>query len=280
MPSLGLVPLLFGSTGRKISGQQQDHKESLIFRFFPRLRRGGRNNPEAENMDLIVYQQPKSMVTEAIRQIYSSIMLSTSGRPPVTIMVTSPNPGDGKTTIVSNLAQSYALDDRQVVLIDCDLRKPKIHHIYKLDLQPGLSNYLTGNATLEKILKPTEVPNLTVITSGARPPQPANLLNSETFKELIALLRERFHHVIIDTPPVLGFADARFVSTQMDGILLVTRQNVTQKSAGRLAQQFLNQGHLLGTVLNAVGSHMKRYGGYYYQYNYNYYSKYYGDKDN
>jgi capsular exopolysaccharide synthesis family protein len=229
-------------------------------------------------MGLIVYKQPQSMVSEAIGHVYSSIMLSTSGRPPSAIMVTSPNPGDGKSTIVSNLAQSYALNARQVVVIDCDLRKPRLHKIFQLDSQPGLSNYLTGSATLKEILRPTAIPKLTIITAGARPPNPANLLNSETFKEMLAQLREQFHHIIIDTPPVLGFADARFVSALVDGVLLVTKHNFTHKSAGRLAHQLLNQAPVLGAVLNCVGHYGHPYGGYYYHYHYKYYSKYYDQR--
>jgi capsular exopolysaccharide synthesis family protein len=229
-------------------------------------------------MDLIVYKQPQSMVSEAIGHIYSSIMLSTSVRPPGAIMVTSPNPGEGKTTLISNLAQSYASNDRQVVIVDCDLRKPRLHQIFHLDSQPGLSNYLIGGTALEEILRPTSIPNLTIITAGARPPNPANLLNSETFKELLALLRERFQHIVVDTPPVLGFADARFVSALVDGVLLIVKHNITHKSAGRLAHQFLNQAPILGTVLNGVGHYGHSYGGYYYHYHYKYYSKYYDDR--
>ena len=277
LPSLGIVPLL-GSNGR-ISLSRRGKSEALgIWRYLPRLQRGGRGNVEAADMDLIVYKQPQSMVSEAIRHVYSSIMLSTSGRPPGAVMVTSPNPSDGKTTFVSNLAQSYALNERQVVMIDCDLRKSKLHKIYQLDSQPGLSNYLTGSATLEEILRPTTIPNLAIITSGAKPPNPGNLLNSETFKELLAQLRERFHQIIIDTPPVLGFADARFVSALVDGVLLVTRHNVTHKSAGRLAHQLLTQAPVLGAVLNCVGHYGHSYGGYYYHYHYKYYSKYYDDQ--
>ena len=120
---------------------------------------------------------------------------------------------------------------------------------------------------------------MTVIPAGAKPPNPANLLNSEVFKELLIELRQQFHHIIIDTPPVLGFADARFVSILVDGVLLVTKYNSTHKSAGRLAHQLLSQAPVLGAVLNSVGTHGQTYGGYYYYYNhYKYYSKYYEDK--
>jgi capsular exopolysaccharide synthesis family protein len=277
LPSLGVVPLLGSNGSINLSGRGKSTAPG-IWRYFPRLQRGSRGHAEAEDMDLIVYKKPQSIVSEAIRHVYSSIMLSTSGRPPGAIMITSPNPGEGKTTLVSNLAQSYVLNERQVVMIDCDLRKPKLHQIYQLDSQPGLTNYLTGSATLEEILRSTAIPNLVIITAGARPPNPANLLNSEAFKELLALLRERFHYIIIDTPPVLGFADARFVSALVDGVLLVAKHNFTHKSAGRLAHQLLTQAPVLGAVLNCVGQYGHSYGGYYHHHHYKYYSKYYNDK--
>jgi capsular exopolysaccharide synthesis family protein len=276
LPSLGLVPML-SDNGRVSLIRGNRSQLPGIRRYLPRFQKVGGNTDDA-SMDLIVYKEPRCMVSEAIRHIYSSIMLSSSGRPPGTIMVTSPNPGDGKTTLASNLAQSYALNERQIVIIDCDLRKPKLHRIFQLDSQPGLTNYLTGSSVLEEIIRPTGIPNLKIITAGARPPNPANLLNSETFKDLLGELRDRFHHLIIDTPPVLGFADARFVSALVDGVLLVTRHNITHKSAGRLAHQLLNQAHLLGVVLNCVGQYGHPYGGYYYQYHYKYYSKYYDDQ--
>ena len=274
LPSLGMVPLL-GNNGFK---NREKFAKTGIWRYLPRLQRAGQGRVEAADMDLVVSKHPQSLVSEAIGHVYSAIMLSTSGKPPRTIMVTSPNPSDGKTTLVSNLAQSYAMNQGQVVLIDCDLRKPRLHQIFQLDSQPGLSNYLTGSAPLEAILRATSIPNLTLITAGTRPPSPSNLLNSEIFKELLTQLRQQFRYIIIDTPPVLGFADARFVSVLVDGVLLVTKYNSTHKSAGRMAHQLLGQAPVLGAVLNSVGAYGQAYGNYYY-YNHNkYYAKYYGDK--
>jgi capsular exopolysaccharide synthesis family protein len=206
-------------------------------------------------------------------------MLSVSGRPPGAIMVTSPNPSEGKTMVSSNLALTFALGRNQTLLIDCDLRKPRLHHIFQLDLQPGLSNYLTGSATLEEILRSASVPNLSVITCGTRPPSPGNLLNSKEFKDLLVQLRQRFTHIIIDTPPILGFSDGLLISVLTDGVLLVTRHNSTHKSAGRLAHHILSQVHapMMGAVLNCVDAHGQAYGGYYYHYHYKYYSKYYDE---
>ncbi|MEW6657592.1 MAG: polysaccharide biosynthesis tyrosine autokinase [Thermodesulfobacteriota bacterium] len=272
LPSLGVLPLL-GSNGR-ITLSRQGKSETSPRRYLPRLQRSGPSNAETADMDLMVYKHPKSQVSEAIRHIYSSIMLSTSRQPPCVIMVTSPNPSEGKSTLISNLAQCYASNERDVVLIDGDLRKPRLHHMFQLDAQPGLSNYLTGSAGLQEILRATSIPKLTVITAGAKSPNPANLLNSESFKELLTQVRQQFRHILIDMSPVLGFADARFVSALVDGVLLVTKYQSTHKSAGRLAHQLLSQAPVLGVVLNSVATFGRGYGSYYY-YHYKYYSKYY-----
>jgi polysaccharide biosynthesis transport protein len=275
LPSLGILPLI-GTNGKGAISRKENSGVLGLMRYLPRMHRSRPTDVDAADMDIMVYKYPKSQLSEALQQVYSSLMLSTSGRPPCAIMVTSPNPNEGKTMLAANLAQSCAQNERQVVLIDCDLRKPRLHQIFQVESQPGLSNYLTGSANLGEILRPTTIPNLTIITAGAQPPRPVNLLNSETFKKLLKELRQQFLHIIIDTPPVLEFADARFVSQLVDGVLLVCKYNFTHKSAGRLAQQLLNQAPVLGAVLNSVGVHGQTYGGYYYYYNhYKYYSKYY-----
>ncbi len=273
LPSLGVMPLVASSGGIALSYPRKS-EASGMWRYLPRIRSVRRSNVEVEDMDSMIQKHPQSQASEAINHLYSAIMLSTSGRPPAVVMVTSPNPKDGKTTIVSNLAQLYALNDRRVLLLDCDLRKPRLHKIYQLDPQPGLSNYLAGSVTLEEILQDTPIPNLTVATAGTKPPSPGNLLNSDVFKEMLAQLRDRFHHILIDTPPVLGFADARFVSSVVDGVLLVTKCHSTHKRAGRMALQLLSPAPLLGTILNSVGTYGQSYGSYYYYYQKYYYSYY------
>ncbi len=277
LPSLGMLPSL-GSNGKMLPGHRQKLEEN-VWRYLPRLWRRGQALVDGEDRALIVFKQPRSPFSEAIRHIHTAIMLSASGRPPAAIMVTSPNPSEGKSMVASNLALTFALGGQQTLVIDCDLRKPWIHQIFQLDLQPGLSNYLTGSATLEEILRPASVPNLSVISAGPPPPNPGNLLNSQEFKDLLAQLRQRFAHIIIDTTPILAFSDALIISVLTDGVLLVTRYNCTHKSHGRLAHQRLSQvrAPLMGAVLNCVDSHGQAYGGY----NYKYYSKYYdGDSYN
>ncbi len=285
LPSVGVLPLLSlnGSSGTSLSQKIMDLPLRKLLPG-PKSRKSSRSesNP-VTNLDLVVYKNPQDPFTEAIGHTQTSIMFSASGRPPQALVIASPNPSEGKTMLASNLALSSALNGRQTLIIDCDLRKPRLHRIYEVEPQPGLTNYLSGNATLADILRPTHIPNLTVITAGVKPPSPLQLLNSEIFKELMEQLRGQFQHIIIDTPPILGFTDARVVSALVDGVILVTRQNSTNKSAARLAHQLLSQIHapILGAVLNAVGPHGSPYGYYYYQYHYQYkyYSKYYGSKD-
>jgi len=273
LPSLGVVPMFLGN-GRK---NQAALGGSRLRSWLKLVRRGENGVPLPQtNADLVVVTHPRAMISEAIRHLRTSLMLSASGGAPGAIVVTSPHPGEGKSTIAVNLAGSLALDGRPTVILDCDLRRPRLHRAFRVNNVPGITNYLTGDATLEAILKPTTVKNLMIIPAGPVPPSPAELLNSQAFRELLNLLRQEFHHVIIDTPPTLGFADARVVAVQADGVLLVAKQNSTTREAGRLARQLFSQVHarLLGMVLNQV-SHVSfdRYDFGYSKYYQNYYSQ-------
>lgn len=274
LPLLGTLPSL--NSYRKFTVDRKTEKGLWGLRALPWFRPEVNEGPEAGDLDLVVYKHPQDPLTEALRHMETSIMLSVSGRPPGTIMVTSPNPSEGKTMVASNLAQSLALHGRSTVIIDCDLRKPRVSKIFDLEAQPGLTNYLTGNAKRDEILRSTPIANLTVIPAGPQSPTPSNLLNSEIFKDLLVQLREKYSHIVIDTPPILGFSDARIVSVLVDGVLLVTRFNSTHKTAARLAMQLLGQinAPLMGGVLNDVETSGMKYGAYHY-YNYKVYSKYY-----
>jgi len=285
LPSVGVLPLL-STNGRGRNGLAKKLLDAPLGLFLSKKKRRQKQRasetPPVTDLDVVVYENPRAPITEALRHTQTSIMLSVSGRPPCALVITSPGANEGKTMMSSNLAISFALNGKDTVIIDCDLRKPRIHNIFGLEAQPGLTNYLSGNTSLEAILRPSHIPQLTIITAGARSPSPANLLNSDTFKDLLQQLRERFRHIIIDTPPILGFTDARLVAALADGVILVTKQNATHRSAGRLAHQLLSQSHapIVGAVLNGVGPHGSPYGGYYYyyyNYHYKYYSNYYSD---
>jgi succinoglycan biosynthesis transport protein ExoP len=275
LPSLGPVPLLSEETGAK-NGRSHLHAHRLLT-CLP----FGRNQSQAAALngdwvDLAVLNEPKSIISEAIRQVRTSIMLSAANGPPKGIIVTSPNTQEGKSTIASNLAVSLALDGRKVVLLECDLRKPRLHRVFETPPQPGLSTFLTGSSEWEEIIRPTKAPNLWFIPAGPVPPNPFELLNSEAFKALLDELRREFQHVIVDTPPALGFADARVISKLMDGVLLVMKQNSTPREAGRLTCQLFSQiqAPLLGIILNQVNGHLS--GKYELYYHPKYYRDYYG----
>jgi capsular exopolysaccharide synthesis family protein len=191
------------------------------------------------------------------------------------VVVTSPHPAEGKSTIAVNLATALAQDGRRVVLMDCDLRKPRLHQVFRLASAPGLTSYLTGSATKAEIIMATEMDQLRFIPAGPVPPTPAELLNSQTFKDLLGELRREFHHLIIDTPPTLGFADARVMSVQADGVLLVAKHYSTSREAGRLTRQLFSQvnARLLGMVLNQVDTGSLALYDHCYQ---KYYDRYYG----
>ncbi len=247
-PVLGVVPLW-----------RQDRKKDL----------------EAKDARFSMLDQPNSMVAEAIRHVRTSVMLSCAGRPPGRIMVTSPNPGEGKTTLSINLAIAIAMSRGKVLLIDGDLRKPSVHRAFHKPGEPGLSNYLSGNAQVSEIVYPTESDNLFFIPAGTVPPNPTELTGSRAFTELLAELQGEFQHLIIDTPPIIGFADARALSSLMDAVLVVIRHHSTTRAAGQLTRQLLLQSHSasIGVVLNMVESRKMGYNGYYKYYDY--YNSYY-----
>ncbi|MBM4285792.1 MAG: polysaccharide biosynthesis tyrosine autokinase [Deltaproteobacteria bacterium] len=276
LPFLGVLPLL-DRNGPPALGRS-DSRPTAVGRYLPRRSGSRQGIISSEDADLMVSKYPETPFTEALRQTQTSIMLSVSGRPPTALMITSPHPEEGKTTVAVNLAQSFALHERPTVIIDGDLRKPRIHKTFQLDPQPGLTNYITGHADLHDILRPTSVPNLVVITAGPRSPSPGNLLNSEIFHELLALLRQQFRQLVIDTPPILGFSDARQISSLVDGVILVTKHQHTQKTALKLAHQLLSQIHapVMGAILNGVDITSRGYGGYHFHYHY--YAKYYGEQ--
>jgi capsular exopolysaccharide synthesis family protein len=245
--------------------------------MLPFLSPNGQGTPEEEekSLELATVNQPRSMLAEAVFHIRTAVMLSISGGPPKIIIVTSPNPSEGKTTLSANLASSLAITGKKVVLIDGDLRKPSIHQIFQQPGQPGLSNFLTGSASLSEVLRPTLVPELFFIPAGAIPPNPVQLVTSEAFKELLESLEQDFHHVIVDTPPLIGFTDARAISSLAEGVLLVGKHLSTSRAAMRLAVQLLAQvrAPILGAVMNMARRDKIGYGGYYGYYKY--YSHYY-----
>jgi len=230
----------------------------------------GGNPDKGASSEMVVLDSPKSTASEAYRGIRTSILFSSAESEPQVIMVSSAGPQEGKTVTSSNLAITMAQSGSKVVLLDCDMRRPKLNKLFGISRNRGMTNLLVEKADLKPMICDTSIPNLQVIPSGPIPPNPSEILGSKRMAELIKVLRKNYTRIVIDTPPITAVTDAAVLAKLVDGVVMVIRANSTVRY---VAQNGLNQlknvgGHLLGVVLNGVD--MGRGSYYYYQY-YNYY---------
>ena len=226
---------------------------------------------------LALIEEKRSPVAEAYRHLRTSLLLSSAGQPPKTILVTSSQPSEGKTTTAVNTAVMLAQTGAEVLLLDCDLRRPRVHSHFNLPNARGVTNYLSGDSNIASLMQPYEkLPNLKIISSGPVPPNSAELLGSEEMRRLILLLSENFTHIVIDSPPAISFTDASILSTMVDGVMLVVHGGRSSRAVVRRAkQQLMDVGaHIYGIVLNNVKLESSDY--YYYS---GYYSSYYANED-
>lgn len=220
----------------------------------------------------------KSSVAEAYRALRTSILLSSADVQPQVILITSPGKSEGKSMTAANLATVMAQAGNRVVLVDCDLRKPKQHKNFNVKRDQGLSALLVARKMeLNGFVQQTAQPNLDIITSGPIPPNPSELLGSKRMHALLDMLREAYDRVIIDTPPILAATDAAVLTPQVDGTVLVFRAGDTTRQMAQRAVKLLSDlnARITGVVLNEV---MVGKNGYYY-YDYYYYGHYYGEEE-
>ena len=221
---------------------------------------------------LVTFFRPKSRLAEAYRAVRTALYFSTRGEQHKVIQVTSPNPGDGKSTLSANLAISIAQSGKKVLLIDADFRRPRVHRLFGLDKTVGMSSVISGQAELPDAIQSTEVENLWSMPCGPRPDNPSELLTNRRFEELLAILREQYDFVLIDTPPVLAVTDPSAVAARVDGVLLTIRiSKRTRPEAMRATELLATLGaNTLGVVVNGIGGKQKygygnsRYGGHRY----------------
>ena len=228
---------------------------------------------------LAMVKDVRSPIAESYRHLRTSLLLSSAGTAPRTILVTSSQPSEGKTTTAINTAFMLAQTGAKVLIVDCDLRRPRLHAHFNIPNGQGLTNCLSGNAKdVDAVIQDyPALPNLKLLTSGPMPPNPAELLGSEEMRKLLLTLSEKFTHVIVDSPPAISFTDASILSTFVDGVILVVHGGRSSRAVVRRAkQQLLDIGaHIFGIVLNNVRvekTHDYYYGGYYGYYKSSYYT--------
>lgn len=253
LPALALIPGLRGERGSLRNKNPAPSKDG-------------------ESTALALIEDVRSPVAEAYRHLRTSLLLSSAGQPPKTILVTSSQPSEGKTTTAVNTAVMLAQTGAEVLIIDCDLRRPRIHAHFNLPNSKGLTSYLSGETETDGFMQTYDkLPNLKIMTSGPVPPNPAELIGSDEMRKLLNTLSERFTHIIIDSPPSISFTDASILSTMVDGVMLVVHGGKSSRAVVRRAkQQLLDIGaHIYGVVLNNVkpeGSNSYYYYGYYSSY--------------
>jgi tyrosine-protein kinase Etk/Wzc len=247
-----------------------EKKNINLLAWIPPIERNENNDMDFE---FVVHNTPKAMASEAFRVLRTRIQFSKLKNQNIkSILVTSAIPGEGKTTVAANLAGSLAQSDFKTIIIDCDFRKPRVHSFFKSSRTPGLVDYLFGKATLEEIIYPSGLDNLSYMPCGTIPPNPAEILQSQKFKEFFASVCQRYDFVLVDSPPVIAVADAELIAQSVDVSIIIAMADFTRLSVfEKVVKQFqTNTTGFAGVVLNNF-NYTSSYGSYY-----KYYYYYYG----
>ncbi len=252
LPALAVIPSVSGSSKRRLVASTRASE-----------RRNGHMAPE-----LMMNPDAPAPLAEAYRHLRTSVLLSTAGRAPKSLLVTSGVPSEGKTTTAVNTALSLAQTGAKVLLVDADMRRPRVHSIFEIENQSGLSTILASDmneAQILCIIFQHDPSGLYLLPSGTIPPNPAELLSSEQMVRLIAILESSFTHVVFDSPPIGSFTDGVVISTMVDGVLLVVHSGKTSRQAVRRARQLLSDvgSKIFGVILNNVSTRSQDY--YYYR---------------
>lgn len=224
------------------------------------------NTSMQKGVQLMTVSSPKSVNTEQFNTIRTNIEFSNVDDEYSSLMVTSSAISEGKSTVSANLAVAFARQGKRVILVDSDLRRPTVNATFKMKDPVGVTSYLTNSEVkIQDIVYKTSISNLYVIPSGPTPPNPSELIGSKKMLKLINTLGEQSDLVIYDAPPVLSVTDAQLLATRVDGVVLVVRENQTEKGAVREAVQLIKHvdGNIIGTVLNDVHASSNGYYGYY-----------------
>lgn len=229
--------------------------------------------------DLHIHREPKSHIAECTRAVRTNLLFMSPDKPLRRMLVTSSGPQEGKSTTAINLAIAMAQSGQRVLIIDTDMRRPRLHKAFGVPNDVGVSSLVVGEGRLEDAIKTTEVPGLFLLPCGPVPPNPAELLHTQAFGELLETLDGKYDRVILDSPPVGAVADAVVLATQVNGVVMVLKADVTQRDVAKRTVRGLMdvKAMMLGAVLNDVNLERSRYGDYYYGYAYRNYG--YGEKN-
>ncbi|MFU0784190.1 MAG: Fe-S cluster carrier ATPase, Mrp/ApbC/NBP35 family [Thermoanaerobacterium thermosaccharolyticum] len=211
----------------------------------------------------------KTTVSEAFRSLRTNLQFTSVDRKVKSILITSSLPNEGKSTIIKNLAYALAMTGVKVIVVDCDLRNPTVHQMFKIPNMGGLTNIIVEDDRYEKyVISDKEFDNLGIITSGPIPPNPSELIGSNRMKGFLDKLKENYDYVLLDAPPVLLVTDPTVLAPVVDGVILVIQANKTEIEATKRAKEILTnlKANILGAVLNKV---KEQRSGYYYYYYYN-----------
>jgi len=264
LPTLGVIPSIEERKVKKLTVSKGDKATALAVND----KRKGLQMPER-----FATLDGRSSAAEAYRVLRTSIMLSNAGNPPKLILVTSGQPGEGKTTTTVNTAISLAQLGAKVLIIDCDLRKPSVHKALGIPQTRGLSTYLSRDIVIDDLIQKTQVTNLSVIPCGAIPPNPAELISSEKMRNMLSMLAEQYDHILLDSPPLMYVTDPVILATMVDGVIMVVHAGKSPRDVAKRARQELSTvgAKIFGVVLNNVDFRKGSYDEYYY---YRYYETY------
>jgi succinoglycan biosynthesis transport protein ExoP len=255
LPSLAVIPIA-NKTGQ---------------RFLPATRALQKINGNGSGPELLINAHGPSLQAEAYKHLRTSILLSTAGRSPKTLLVTSSVPAEGKTTTAVNTATVLAQTGASVLVIDADMRRPRLHDVFGLSNTAGLSAILSSDVAQADILSMIEQyqnSNIYLLSSGAIPPNPAELLGSEQMRRLLEIAGKSFTYIVIDSPPIASFTDGVIISSLVDGVILVVHGGKTSRQVVKRTRQILQEigAKIIGVVLNKADIRSHNY--YYYHYNY------------
>ncbi len=263
LPALGVIPAIDDKAPRKFLSSGQPAANVHGFKLAA----------HHSNVTAIADQQAAHSVAEAYRALRTSVLLAAAGRPPKTILVTSSQPGEGKTTTTVNTAICLSQLGAKVLLVDADMRRPRVHKAFGMKNRQGLSTYLSSDVRLRDLIQTTSIPNLSVLPSGLVPPNSADLVSSEKMRYLLQKLSNYYDHILVDSPPVHSCTDPVILSRQVEGVILVVHGGKsTREMVGHARQELINVGaKIFGVVLNNVNIEDNGYEYYHHRY---YYGRY------